>query len=107
MDLLPLLVVVVLVALLVGVLYRRLLGTVTIHEYERGVRFVRGKFVGLAGTAHRCRFSEFTYLFRVETRRNQRRPNWPRRNRVDANAPRLHQQFRKGAGERDNGAFCR
>ena len=54
MDLLPLLVVVVLVALLVGVLYRRLLGTVTIHEYERGVRFVRGKFVGLvdAGTSY-------------------------------------------------------
>lgn len=54
MDLLPLLVVVLLVALLIAVLYRQVLGTVTVHEYERGVRFVRGRFVGLvdAGTSY-------------------------------------------------------
>ena len=47
MDLVPLLLLLLVIVLIVSV-GARLLGTTTVHEYERGVRFVRGRFVGLA-----------------------------------------------------------
>jgi regulator of protease activity HflC (stomatin/prohibitin superfamily) len=56
MDLVPLLLLLLFVVLLVSVGVR-VFGTTTVHEYERGVRFIRGRFVGLAdaGTAYDCR----------------------------------------------------
>jgi regulator of protease activity HflC (stomatin/prohibitin superfamily) len=53
MDLIPLLLLVFVIAIIVSVA-ARLIGSTTVHEYERGVRFVRGRFVGLAdaGTAY-------------------------------------------------------
>lgn len=48
MDLVPLLLLLVVVAAVVLFVAGRLIGTTTIHEYERGLRFVRGRFVGLA-----------------------------------------------------------
>jgi regulator of protease activity HflC (stomatin/prohibitin superfamily) len=56
MDLVPLLLLVFGIAI-VAIIAARLIGSTTIHEYERGVRFVRGRFVGLAdaGTAYYLR----------------------------------------------------
>ena len=56
MDLVPLLLLILVIAIVASVL-ARLVGTTTVHEYERGVRFVRGRFVGLAeaGTAYYLR----------------------------------------------------
>jgi regulator of protease activity HflC (stomatin/prohibitin superfamily) len=56
MDLVPLLLLVLLIAIVASV-GARLIGSTTVHEYERGVRFVRGRFVGLAdaGTAYYLR----------------------------------------------------
>ena len=56
MDLVPLLLLVLVIAIIVSV-GARLIGSVTVHEYERGVRFVSGRFVGLAaaGTAYYLR----------------------------------------------------
>jgi regulator of protease activity HflC (stomatin/prohibitin superfamily) len=54
MDLVPLLLL-LLVVVVVGVaILGQFIGSITIHEYERGVRFVRGKFTGLAdaGTSY-------------------------------------------------------
>jgi regulator of protease activity HflC (stomatin/prohibitin superfamily) len=48
MDLVVWLLLLLIVALGVGLLVARFVGSVRIHEYERGVRFVRGKFTGLA-----------------------------------------------------------
>ena len=48
MDLVPLLLLVLVILVLVATLASRFIGSVTIHEYERGLRFVRGKFTGLA-----------------------------------------------------------
>lgn len=48
MDLVPLLLLVLVIVVLVATLVSRFIGSVTIHEYERGLRFVRGKFTGLA-----------------------------------------------------------
>jgi regulator of protease activity HflC (stomatin/prohibitin superfamily) len=47
MDVVPLLLLLAVIALIILVA-ARLVGTATVHEYERGLRFVRGKFVGLA-----------------------------------------------------------
>jgi regulator of protease activity HflC (stomatin/prohibitin superfamily) len=54
LDLLPLLLVVLVLVLLVAALASRFVGWATIHDYERGLRFVRGRFVGLvdAGTLY-------------------------------------------------------
>jgi len=46
MDLVPLLLIVV-IAILIGVIGTQLIGQVTVHDYERGLRFRRGKFSGL------------------------------------------------------------
>jgi regulator of protease activity HflC (stomatin/prohibitin superfamily) len=56
MDLIPLLLLVLVIAIAAAVA-ARLIGSTTVHEYERGVRFVRGRFVGLAeaGTAYYLR----------------------------------------------------
>jgi regulator of protease activity HflC (stomatin/prohibitin superfamily) len=56
MDLIPLLLLVLVIAIAASVA-ARLIGSTTVHEYERGVRFVRGRFVGLAeaGTAYYLR----------------------------------------------------
>jgi regulator of protease activity HflC (stomatin/prohibitin superfamily) len=56
MDLVPLLLLLVIVAI-VAAIAARLIGSTTVHEYERGLRFVRGRFVGLAdaGTAYYLR----------------------------------------------------
>jgi regulator of protease activity HflC (stomatin/prohibitin superfamily) len=48
MDLVPLLLLLIVIVLIVGSLAARLFGATTIHDYERGLRFVRGRFVGLA-----------------------------------------------------------
>src|SRR5687768_3699274 len=48
MDLVPLLLLLIVIVLIVGSLAARLFGVTTIHDYERGLRFVRGRFVGLA-----------------------------------------------------------
>jgi regulator of protease activity HflC (stomatin/prohibitin superfamily) len=48
MDLVPLLLLVLVIVVLVATLASRFIGSVTIHEYERGLRFVRGRFTGLA-----------------------------------------------------------
>ena len=48
MDLVPLLLLILVIVVLVATLASRFIGSVTIHEYERGLRFVRGKFTGLA-----------------------------------------------------------
>jgi regulator of protease activity HflC (stomatin/prohibitin superfamily) len=48
MDLVPLLLLLVVIVLLVAFVAARLVGSTTIHEYERGLRFVQGRFVGLA-----------------------------------------------------------
>jgi len=52
-QLLALIVGVGLIVLIVALVVSRIVGWTTIHEYERGLRFVRGRFVGLvdAGTA--------------------------------------------------------
>ena len=42
MDLVPLLLLLIVIALIVTSLVARLMGTTTIHDYERGLRFVRG-----------------------------------------------------------------
>jgi regulator of protease activity HflC (stomatin/prohibitin superfamily) len=47
MDLVPLLLLLVIVVI-VAAIAARLIGSTTIHDYERGLRFVRGRFVGLA-----------------------------------------------------------
>ena len=47
-DLFTLLVLVVAVGVLGAALVARFVGWTTVHEYERGLRFVRGRFVGLA-----------------------------------------------------------
>jgi len=48
MDLVPLLLLILVIVVLVATLASRFIGSVTIHEYERGLRFVRGRFTGLA-----------------------------------------------------------
>ena len=48
MDLVPLLLLVAVVALVVASVGARFIGSTTVHDYERGLRFVRGRFVGLA-----------------------------------------------------------
>jgi regulator of protease activity HflC (stomatin/prohibitin superfamily) len=57
MDLVPLLLLLVVIVLVVAAIIGRFVGTVTVHEYERGLRFVRGRFTGLAdaGTAYYLR----------------------------------------------------
>jgi regulator of protease activity HflC (stomatin/prohibitin superfamily) len=48
MDLVPLLLLILVILLLVATLAARFVGSATIHDYERGLRFVRGRFTGLA-----------------------------------------------------------
>jgi regulator of protease activity HflC (stomatin/prohibitin superfamily) len=48
MDLVPLLLLILVIVVLIATLASRFIGSVTIHEYERGLRFVRGRFTGLA-----------------------------------------------------------
>ncbi len=48
MDIVPLLLLLVVIALLGAAVVARFVGSTTVHEYERGLRFVRGRFVGLA-----------------------------------------------------------
>jgi regulator of protease activity HflC (stomatin/prohibitin superfamily) len=43
------LIVLLLVVVVIGAIWPRLVGQVTVHEYERGLRFTRGTFTGLAG----------------------------------------------------------
>lgn len=54
MDLGQLLLIMVLGALIVALIGSRVIGSTTVHDYERGLRFLRGKFVGLvdAGTSY-------------------------------------------------------
>ena len=60
MDLIAPLLVLIFVAAAVAIVGSQLIDTVTIHEYERGVRFVGGKFTGLADAGR-------TYFFRPTT----------------------------------------
>jgi len=48
MDLVPLLLLILVIVVLIATLASRFIGSVTIHQYERGLRFVRGRFTGLA-----------------------------------------------------------
>ena len=48
MDLVGWVLLVLVILIVVAVVGSQFVGSVTIHEYERGVRFVRGKFTGLA-----------------------------------------------------------
>jgi regulator of protease activity HflC (stomatin/prohibitin superfamily) len=54
MDLVPLLLLILVVVIVIAAVIGQFMGSITIHEYERGVRFVRGKFTGLAdaGTSY-------------------------------------------------------
>jgi regulator of protease activity HflC (stomatin/prohibitin superfamily) len=60
MDLIPLLLALVAVAILVAIVATQVIDSVTVHEYERGVRFVNGKFTGLADAGR-------TYFWRPTT----------------------------------------
>jgi regulator of protease activity HflC (stomatin/prohibitin superfamily) len=48
MDVVPLLLLLLVIVVLLATLAAQFIGSTTIHDYERGLRFVRGRFTGLA-----------------------------------------------------------
>ena len=60
MDVVGWLLLLLVILVVIVVLGSRFVGSMTIHEYERGVRFVRGKFTGLADAGT-------TYFFKPTT----------------------------------------
>jgi regulator of protease activity HflC (stomatin/prohibitin superfamily) len=68
MDLVPLLLLILVVAIVIAVVVSQFIGSITIHEYERGVRFVRGKFTGLADTGTSYFFKPTTEIRVLDVR---------------------------------------
>jgi regulator of protease activity HflC (stomatin/prohibitin superfamily) len=68
LDLLPLLLVLFLLTLVVIAIVQRFVGVATVHDYERGLHFVRGKFVGLTDTGIRYYLKPTTEIHILDVR---------------------------------------